>query len=98
MKQQVKYVGMPWYRRADYEKLLSIFSDNHVLPETFEKWLQKAEDGFDDFTRQGLIVEKVYIDPDTFPAWCRARGLNIDAKARVEFANDFVGRKYLDKN
>ena len=98
MKQQVKYAAMSWYHRDDYEKLRSIFTDSHVLPKTFEKWLQLAEDGFKNFTRQGLVVEKVYIDPDTFPAWCNARGLNVDAKARVKFANDFVGRKYLGKN
>ena len=72
-----------------------MFIDGHKLPLSFDKWLKKAQQGFDDYTRKGHTVEKVYIDPDTFPAWCRERGHEIDARARTEFANDVVGRKYV---
>ena len=98
MKQNIKYVGMTWYRREDYEKLRAIFTDANVLPSTFNKWLQLAEKGFSDLTMKGVTVEKVYIDLDSFPTWCRARGLNVDAKARVEFSNGVVARKYLGKD
>lgn len=98
MNPKVQYVGMVWYRREDYEKLKSIFTDGHVLPDTFDRWLQLAENSFTKFSIQGITVEKVYIDPETFPGWCKERSFNIDAKARTAFSNDFVARKYLGKN
>jgi len=98
MNPKIKYAGLVWYRREDYEKLKSVFSDSHVLPETFDKWLQRAENGFSDATSKGHTVVKVYIDPETFPAWCRQRSLDVNAKARVAFANDFIARKYRGQN
>jgi hypothetical protein len=98
MSQKVQYIGMAWYHREDYEKLSSIFTDSHVLPKTFDKWLQLAEKGFNSFASQGITVEKVYINPDTFPAWCKARGLDINTEARFEFSTDFVRRKYLGED
>lgn len=44
--------------------------------------------------RRGLIAERVYIDPDEFPRWCAARGLDLDADARMAFASEAVARKY----
>ena len=95
MDPQVKYIGMAWYRRKDYKKLLKLFVDSSKLPKTYDKWLKLAQKGFDDLVIQGCIVEEVYIDPETFPTWCVAHGLDIDAKARVRFANEFVARKHL---
>ena len=90
-----RYAGMVWYRRDDWEKLRAIFADSHVLPDTYDQWLQKAEDGYRRFKGGGTIVEKVYIDPETFPDWCRNRGLDIDANARTAFSSEMVRRKYI---
>jgi hypothetical protein len=95
---KLQYVGIAWYRKENWEKLLEIFEDAHVLPSTYNQWLKQAEDILRREESLGRIVEKAYIDPETFPAWCRERGLNVDAKARMEFGNDFVARKYLRKN
>lgn len=62
-------------------------ADRDILPLTYADWLGKAQKGFDDLRAQGIIAVKAYIDPDTFPDWCRARGLDINAKARMEYAN-----------
>jgi hypothetical protein len=86
---------MAWYHREDWQKLKAIFTDSQVLPPSYEIWLEKAESGFRRAKSRGMIVEKVYIDPDTFPAWCRSRGLNIDAQARTAFAGEVVARMYL---
>ncbi len=92
---QVQYVGFPWYKKRNYKKLMKIFTDSHLLHDSYEEWLDAAEEKFHSLVSQGLVVEKVDVDPTTFPAWCKARGLNIDSKARVEFANEFVARKYI---
>ena len=93
----VQVVGMAWYRREDWKKLKALFTDAHKLHRTYDEWLKAAETGVKTLTAQGHIVEKVHIDPDEFAGWCAMRGLNIDAKARTQFANEFVYRKYQNR-
>jgi hypothetical protein len=90
----VRAVGMVWYRQADYPRILQIMADADKLPTTWEKWSERAEQGFRLNTEKGFLVEKVYLDPDEFSGWCKARGLDIDAKARTRFANEAVYAKY----
>lgn len=87
-------IGIAWYHRKDYKRLMKIFADSQELPSTFDEWLQLAYQTYDRLKRQGHLVEKVYIDPDTFPAWCAKRGLNINANARASFADEFVRQKH----
>jgi len=95
---QIRAVGMVWYRQEDYFKVKTLMSDSRKLPDTYAQWLKQANQGFQQLTAEGLLVEKVYLDPDTFPAWCSERGLNVDAHARMTFANEFVGRKYRNQS
>lgn len=79
-------IGAAWYRREDYEQIKLVMEDAHLLPPSFDEWEQKAENGRKQLIAQGHIVIKAYIDPKTFPAWCRGRGLKVNAQARMDFA------------
>lgn len=83
----VRAVGMVWYRREDYPAILRIMADADRLHATWSEWHKSAKHGRDHLRSQGHTVIEANIDPETFPAWCRARGLNVDAHARMEFAN-----------
>lgn len=93
----VQVVGIGWYRREHYAALKKIFVDGHKLPGTYDEWLKQAERLAAHLTGEGKTVVKAYIDPEHFPAWCKAKGLDIDAKARMEWGNETAIRKYLDK-
>lgn len=93
---KITVAGFVWYKEADYQRLKSLFTDGHKLPPTFLMWQDKAEQGRKRHVRSGGIAVKAYIDPDTFPAWCSARGLNIDAKARTAFANEEAHRVAIE--
>lgn len=82
-----KVAGMVWYRLADYDQCRAVMADRHTLPATFSEWRMKAEQAEKMMQRQGWTTTRAYINPAEFPAWCAARGLNVDAKARNEFAN-----------
>ena len=84
---KLELVGMVWYKFEDYDAILRIMADRDKLPASFHIWLMKAETGEKKFRREGKIVVRTFIDPETFPDWCRSRGLDIDAKARMEFSN-----------
>ncbi len=83
----VRAIGIPWYGRQDYRRILEIMADRDVLPPTYDSWRQKADALERDLKRQGVVTVHAVIDPETFPEWCAARGLHVDAQARGEFAN-----------
>ena|ERR1035438_6832510 len=87
---QASLVGVTWYRPQDYARLKAMFPDGARLPDTFEGWLKSALNVCDKLTSEGFVLVKAYIDPDTFPEWCRSHGTEMDAKARANFANDFA--------
>jgi hypothetical protein len=75
-----------------------MFEDGNKLPATYEQWFQKAQSLLDGMKSRGVAVERVYLYPDDFAAWCRSRSLNINAKARMEYAAAFAAGKHLDKS
>ena len=92
-----KHTAVAWYHSAvDYALLKHISADGHELPESFEQWIDQTEKSVSLFTARGWTIEKIYLDPVEFPAWCRALGLKIDAQARIAFARAAGARKYPD--
>lgn len=87
MNLNIRVIGLVWYRQENYAAILQIMTDAANLPATYTDWLKHAEQTEQRLKSQGHITVKAYIDPATFPGWCRTRGLNIDAKARMDYAN-----------
>jgi hypothetical protein len=84
---RIRAMGLVWYRREDYPRILEIMTDAELLPRRWEAWHKGAEKVEREAKRSGVIVIRAVIDPDEFPSWCAARDLNVDAKARTEFGN-----------
>ncbi|MBB5347829.1 hypothetical protein JWG42_11070 [Desulfoprunum benzoelyticum] len=78
--------AMVWYREEHWETLKRLFTDADRLPPTYGDWLQRAEEMKTQAQAAGDIVIKVYIDPETFTAWCRHKGLAMNAEARSQLA------------
>ncbi len=87
--------AMVWYKQEDWDTLLTIFSDAHLLPKTYEEWLTKAEEMEKKIESQGDKVVKVYIDPATFPDWCKKNNRKTDAEARTDLAIEVVNMQAL---
>lgn len=85
--EQKRIAGMVWFKLEDYESARAIMEDSARLPATYSSWRIKAEQSEKEMRRLGWATVRAYIDPAEFVAWCRERGLNVDAKARNEFAN-----------
>ncbi len=94
----VRAIGIAWYRREDWDEVRQLFVDRDSLPVTYDDWLAEAEEVLMELSAQGHSVEKAPIDPRAFAVWCAMRGLDLDAKARAQFANDFVARKYREQS
>ena len=94
----VRAVGIPWIRKEDYAALRSIFKDGNKMPATWEKWLKRSEQSEQRLQADGYIVERVYIDPDTFPDWCAREGVTVDRQGRNKFVATTVSRKYRNQS
>lgn len=92
--QPIRASGIPWYMRQDYPRILHIMADVEVLPPTYEAWRKRADQIKREITKQGGIAVEAIIDPATLPAWCAARGLNVDANARSQFASEWAFRHH----
>jgi len=85
-------IGMSWYSRESYSRILEVMEDANKLPRTYDQWLKSAETGESKLQRAGHIVIRAIIDPDEFVAWCSARGLKVNAKARTQWASEAAFR------
>ena len=94
VRQIVRAVGIAWYHRQDYRRILDIMEDADILPASYDEWLKGAEAGERQLKRSGHTVVRAIIDPDEFPAWCRTRSLKIDAEGRVRWANEAAYRHF----
>jgi hypothetical protein len=59
--------------------------------------VEEPQELYDKLTAAGHVVVKAYIDPDTFPKWCQAHGLEMNAKARTRFGNDCAAEHFKAK-
>ncbi len=78
--------AMVWYKEEHYVELLELFDDAEQLPPSYRDWLARAEEKRAEVEAGGDQVMKVFIDPATFPEWCREKKLAKDANARAELA------------
>lgn len=87
MSAPINAVGMAWYKPEHFGRLRAMFKDGHKLHRTHDEWLRAAETGRKSYEVKGIRVVCVDIDPDEFPRWCKAEGLQLDADARMRYAN-----------
>lgn len=85
--------AMVWYNEEDWERLLGMFTDSHLLPQSYADWLERAEEMVKQVEAAGDIVMKVFIDPETFPLWCKKKGREMDMNARTDLAIEVATRQ-----
>ena len=90
--------GCAWYRADQWERLLEISVDRDRLGDSYEAWVENAEETLRSLQAQqtaGVTIEKVEVDVEEMLAWCRERGVEVDAEARAEYAADLLRRRTL---
>lgn len=80
-------VGIPWYRRRDYERILAIMTDAGHLPRSYESWRYKAETLEQRLRENGHQAVRAVIDPKDFARWCAANRLKANAQARLLYVD-----------
>ncbi len=85
--------AMVWYKEEDWDTLMGLFPDRHLLPPSYADWLGRAEEMVKKVEGSGDVVMKVFIDPETFPAWCKEQGKEMNSEARAELAIQVAQQK-----
>ncbi len=85
--------ALVWYKEDDWARLKEMFTDGHMLPVTYDDWLKRAEAMLEEISGQGDIGMKVYIDPETFPAWCKEKGVEMNGESRSQMAIEVAQAK-----
>jgi hypothetical protein len=91
---QLKF-GIAWFRPEQWSRLLEISEDREDLEETFAQWESLAEEKLRDLRAQGVDAEKITIDLEELLAWCKSRGLSVDATARSQYVADLLRKRDL---
>jgi hypothetical protein len=86
--------GVAWYRAEQWQRLRVGAADVENLEENHEAWLQTAERLLRKGIPSDLTVEKVDVDIEELLAWCNARDLPVDGKARSRYVSEKLRQKY----
>lgn len=91
-------IGVTWFREEDYQSIRAISEDSHKMPREWKEWLKGAEEMEKKAIQSGKIVERIYIDPDTFPRWCKNHGVGINREGRHKFVAVALAAKYRNQS
>lgn len=87
---KVIVIGVPWYRKDDYERVRALMIDASRLPGSYGQWRHAALKLVERIRSEGHRPIRVPLDPDEFIRWCLANELDLNANARTMFAADRV--------
>jgi hypothetical protein len=67
------------------------------MPETYDNWVIRAEQTVRHLVKDGHEVHKVDVDVEEFINWAAKENVPITGYARIEFANQKLGKKELER-
>ncbi len=79
---------LPWYERADFQRLWELAHDQNEMPSDYEVWYASALEVMNVWLARGRALQLVTIRPDEFMDWLRARGLPNTAATRLKFVEE----------
>jgi hypothetical protein len=81
-------IGVAWYKdEATYRRALAIFTDPGNMPASFEEWKALVGRQIEFIKGDGNVALRADLDPETFAAWCAARGHLANSQGRIAFVN-----------
>ncbi len=78
-------IGVAWYRREQWDRLLEISSDRDELEDTYDEWVAMAEKRVKELGQHGYMHRKVDVDVEELVSWCNTQNRPVDGTARTEF-------------
>lgn len=94
-------IGIAWYRKDQWERLLEISNDRDLFEDTYEEWLALSEQHLK-ITRKkvrklGVDVEPVDFDLDEYLEYCKHTNAEVNAESTASFITEKLNQKYSKK-
>jgi hypothetical protein len=83
---QKTLAAIPWFRREDWPRLLSIAADRATLPEDYDEWRVKTENLVARSEARGQPLSIVTVDIDRLIAFAADNDEEIDLGTRAAYA------------
>jgi len=83
-------VGIPWYRKRDYERILALMTDRAHMPRSYERWRHRVTILEQRLRDTGRPTMRMTIDPKVFSRWCSAYRLKANAHARLLYIDQSI--------
>jgi hypothetical protein len=85
-------LGIAWYKRDQWQRVLTDFADASHMHKTWGEWRQAAENGIEQLSRRGTIAYPVLLDADEITCYCHQRGLPNIGKTRAKLVNEKLSK------
>lgn len=87
---------LPWYERADFQRMWELAHDHDAIPSEYEVWHVSAVSVMNEWLARGKVLQIIAIRPDELLAWMKARGLVNTAATRLRtLRKKRVGMSYF---
>jgi len=81
-------VALPWYERADFQRLWELAHDRDDMPSNYDDWHAAALSVMNAWLARGRALQIVTIRPDEFLAWLESQGLPNTAATRLKYVEE----------
>ena len=88
-----KVLGIGFYKREQWQKLLDTAVDADILEKTYDEWMDVLDSSIEKIRSHGLHPELVEIDIDALIAFCKKRGFQNNAATRAMFIATIASEK-----
>src|SRR5215203_1667568 len=88
-------IGIAWWRREQWERLLQISEDADSQYDSYDEWLADAEKNLAGGVN-GISGEKVDIDVEELLAWCNEKGLAVNGQSRAQYVASVLRSRDTD--
>ena len=79
-------MGVAWYRREQWPLLVKVSVDKDNLEDTYDEWVQNAENGVEQIRQAGHHPHKIEVDVEELVEWAKDQKRPIDGRARSAYS------------
>jgi 2-methylcitrate dehydratase PrpD len=89
-----RLVGLAWFDRKQWNRLIEAAEDRSELDETYEQWQQRALEAVQAIEQQGQQVERVHVETQSLVSWCKEKKLPVNAKSSAQYVTELMQRRH----
>jgi hypothetical protein len=86
-------LGIGFYRREQWQRLLETAVDAHILERTYDEWLEVLDSSLEKIKAQGIETELVEVNIEELLSFCNKNGIQNNASARSRFIAETFRKK-----